>query len=1338
MNDYRLFPILFIILMLVACGGGTEGGGEQTPPDNCSDNTSQKINNRSQSNWAIVADAGKNQQAVPGAEVSLDASSSYAHNTKTTCATSTSSDALASLSYQWSLIDKPDDSNPVISDPNAVNPRLKTDTPGTYRLKLEVATPDGASNSTEIEIEVDPEYQGPNIQVDAGKNQFVGTNSNVTINEGNDTIISGDNITYQWVTVNNLPSTTVINNITNINIETHEFQPLQFSPDIAGDYQFKLVIKNGDGKTSEDEITIKVAEGKNSIPVADAGKDLHHRVNDAVNLSVVKSYDADSDILSYQWFFSAKPDSSSAIFDNTDAKDVSFIADVEGTYVATLRVRDGKEASGDNISSEFDSVMIIVTKGNNAPVAFAGANFSMIVGKTTQLYAGSSYDIDGDELSYQWSVEQLPSGSAYSFTNEATISPSITPDMQGDYVIKLIVTDKAGLVSDPTTITITVNPTPPDTTAPITIASPPGGSYDAAQSVTLTCSDNDGSGCKNTYFTTDGSQPSIDSDIYTVAINVNEDMTLKYFSVDHSDNVEATITQEYIISETNKTMTITHSDSLALITSDIEGIHCGDVCVAEYPANTQIVLTATHSEQKNAVWSGCTSIEENKCSLPLTNDVDIRVNFVSNMTEDESNDTFETADNVVGSNIINGFYNAENDIDYYSFEITERGTFQVSITHNSVRSFIKLYDTQRETLVDSGGCCGSKNHTITYTLDPGSYYLSVASDSKLDLATPYNLSLTGTVFGISSPDQYEANDSFDTATKITTTGAYQGFFDTQNDSDYYVIEVAAAGTFYAIISHNSVFSYLTLYDNFKEQIGKTNVPKKIHTLTYSLAPGTYYIQVISYDTAYDLDTAYNLQLSGTVLGNSSPDGYEENDTFDTATEITSAGTYQGYFDTQNDSDYYVIDVTSAGTLHATITHNKVLSYIYLYDNFQEKIINTGLPEKNKTLTYSLTPGTYYIRVVSYGKKYDLDNAYNLQLSGTVLGSTSPDRFEENNSFDTATEITRADTYQGYFDTQNDSDYYVFEVISAGTLHATISHNKVSSYIYLYNNAQKEKTRTDKAKTGTLTYSLTPGVHYIRVISYRTEYDLDNAYDLQLSGTVLGSSSPDSHEENDSFNTATTVTSAGAYQGYFDTQTDSDYYVIDVTSTGTFYATISHNTVSSYIYLYDSAQKQMTRTERAKTGTLTYSLTPGVYYIRVISYRTEYDLDTVYDLQFSGTVLGSSSPDSHEENDTFNTATAVASTGSYQGYFDTQNDSDYYVIDVASAGTLGAIISHNEVSSDIYLYDSSQKQLTSTSRAKTNNTLSHSVTPGTYYVRIISNNTKYDLNAPYNLELSITQ
>jgi YD repeat-containing protein len=75
-----------------------------------------------------------------------------------------------------------------------------------------------------------------------------------------------------------------------------------------------------------------------------------------------------------------------------------------------------------------------------------------------------------------------------------------------------------------------------NTTPPITTASPAGGFYNSAQSVTLTCTDLSGAGCDKTYYTTDGTTPMTSSSIYSSPINVSVTTTLKCFSTDIASN----------------------------------------------------------------------------------------------------------------------------------------------------------------------------------------------------------------------------------------------------------------------------------------------------------------------------------------------------------------------------------------------------------------------------------------------------------------------------------------------------------------------------------------------------------------------------------------------------------------------------------------------------------------------------------------------------------------------------------------------------------------------------------------------------------------------------------
>jgi hypothetical protein len=69
---------------------------------------------------------------------------------------------------------------------------------------------------------------------------------------------------------------------------------------------------------------------------------------------------------------------------------------------------------------------------------------------------------------------------------------------------------------------------------PITTATPAGGAYGASQTVTLTCTDPQGPGCGNIYYTTDGSPPTTSSAVYSSPILISATATLKFFARDLS------------------------------------------------------------------------------------------------------------------------------------------------------------------------------------------------------------------------------------------------------------------------------------------------------------------------------------------------------------------------------------------------------------------------------------------------------------------------------------------------------------------------------------------------------------------------------------------------------------------------------------------------------------------------------------------------------------------------------------------------------------------------------------------------------------------------------------
>ena len=118
----------------------------------------------------------------------------------------------------------------------------------------------------------------------------------------------------------------------------------------------------------------------------------------------------------------------------TDTDEVA--VDVAGTYVFQLIVNDGTE------DSVPDSAVVAAQAEpvNSPPVANAGPDQNATVGDTVVLDGSGSTDVDGDPLSFSWSLT-TPAGSVSTLTDSAAVSPSFEADVVGDYVAQLIVND---------------------------------------------------------------------------------------------------------------------------------------------------------------------------------------------------------------------------------------------------------------------------------------------------------------------------------------------------------------------------------------------------------------------------------------------------------------------------------------------------------------------------------------------------------------------------------------------------------------------------------------------------------------------------------------------------------------------------------------------------------------------------------------------------------------------------------------------------------------------------------------------------------------------------------
>lgn len=373
-----------------------------------------------------VADAGADQNVATGNSVELDGRNS--------------SDADGdSLSYQWSLAEKPGGSAVALQDADTVEPSFTPDRDGEYRLALIVN--DGLTDSAADEVVVTATTANSVPVADAGDDQNVTEGDTATLDGSTSRDADGDPLSYAWRFVSRPAGSGAA--LT----DTDTARP-GFQADVAGDYVVELIVNDGEADSAPDNVAITVAEA-NSVPVADAGDDQTVVAGDTVTLDGQNSQDADGDRLTYQWQFVSKPDGSLAQLDGTGTVAPTFQADIQGSYVVSLIVSDGED------DSESARVTITASERNAAPVAKAGEDREVVEGDTVRLDGSASSDANDDELSYQWRFTSRPSGSAAALTDTAAVAPEFIADETGTYVLELVVND-GELDSAPVTVTITV------------------------------------------------------------------------------------------------------------------------------------------------------------------------------------------------------------------------------------------------------------------------------------------------------------------------------------------------------------------------------------------------------------------------------------------------------------------------------------------------------------------------------------------------------------------------------------------------------------------------------------------------------------------------------------------------------------------------------------------------------------------------------------------------------------------------------------------------------------------------------------------------------------------
>ena len=268
-------------------------------------------------NWSPVAEAGADETVHIGSLVTLSGGSS------------TDPDENYPLTYAWTLIATPADSQAILINADTVNPSFTADINGEYVVELIVTDAAGWMSLPDT-VTISTINSAP--LAEAGQDQNLTLIGCVVTLDGSQSYDpDGDEITYQWsfVSIPEGSAATLINDDSSIPT---------FTADQYGTYIVQLIVSDPWVQSVPDMVTVSF---ENLKPIADAGMSESVFVGETVELDGSGSLDANGDTLTYNWSLASFPAGSLSLIIDATASLASFTPDLPGTYIVQLVVSDG-------------------------------------------------------------------------------------------------------------------------------------------------------------------------------------------------------------------------------------------------------------------------------------------------------------------------------------------------------------------------------------------------------------------------------------------------------------------------------------------------------------------------------------------------------------------------------------------------------------------------------------------------------------------------------------------------------------------------------------------------------------------------------------------------------------------------------------------------------------------------------------------------------------------------------------------------------------------------------------------------------------------------------------
>ncbi len=707
--------------------------------------------------------------------------------------------------------------------------------------------------------------------------------------------------------------------------------------------------------------------------------------------------------------------------------------------------------------------------------------------------------------------------------------------------------------------------------------------------------------------------------------------------------------------------------------------------------------------------------------------------------------------------------------DWFSFYIDHTGApgdaVSINFDHFQGDLDLDLYDASGNYI--SGSSTTDYIETVSLEgLAAGTYYAKVYGYSGA--ANPYyNLSVWAPNQA-TLDDGYEDNDFLETATflDLQQQSSLNYLAILSGDDDWFSFDMGATGQFGDEVRIDFAGYQgdldLQLYDAFGNYISGSGGTGDWESISLEgLAAGTYYAKVYGFGGEENPD--YSLSVVAPTGGTTLDDRYEQNNDIASATAVDLQ--QDSYFDNlviqSNDSDWFSFNLAGTGgygdEVRIDFWDDLGDLDLRLYDasgNLLNSSTSTG--DSESISLEGLAAGTYYAEV--YGYNGASNPYYTLDIWALTAASATGDSYEENDSLDTAYNLSRLEG-QNYFDAlsieSGDDDWFSFELLNPGgygdEVRIDFGHYLGDLDLQLYDENGNLLTGSYSTSDGESVSleGLDAGEYYARIYGYS---DASNPYyNLTITApTGSGMAGDDRYEENDSRESGAdlgSLTGVTSFDHLVIQSGDDDWFSFTTTGTGGFSDALTIDFWGAQgdldLELLDAFGNYVGGSfgvGDSETVSLA-DLPAGEYTAHVYGFAGASN-DYTLTVTAPGGSAASAGDDFYEENDSLETASDLRQLSAGANTFDNlviqSGDDDWFKFSLAGIGQFGDALSidfyHGFGDLDLALYDAAGNYISGSAGVTDNETIGlQGLLAGDYYAHVYgysgaSNNYSLTINS----------